>query len=494
MTEVVPDTVEVTCLIDDLPWHVIEAEVELSQVPTPNYVDMRITPDPSVTVPELPDTGDISEIVGAPFYLAADNQLISERRTEAGEDSVLFVGNLANISPIGENTFEAIAYDPSQQPFNIGQDSGSVINMSLNVSEPQVVNPSNVEDLDEEFNGTVQASTIVETIVEFANIPEESYNIRLQDGGYDVGERNIGRDGPIQFQGKYVSVKAALNRVRELTESEWWFDKRGNFYFGAILPDRDVNVHRLKFITDTSAGITTPPYQSVEVVGKGVASSDGWESNSSVQEPSRNIVKRARIAQPTGTVEQPVEQENEGTSQGGVLGTFTGGGEEETEEQEIGDTAQKIIIEDELSQPVFRYVNAEISTQEQAAGTARSILDELIKQQADGEVTLVGFPEITPFDGLQMPGTAGDDTVVNNPARNQAPMGGRQYGVYSVKHRLNASDGFITKVKVSGPTNVTNQALINADDLIADVTVDRRVYSDSDSEYDAVDGIQTSGE
>ncbi len=449
MTKIVPDTVDVTCLIGGKPWHVIEAKVELSQVATPNFVDMVITPDPNETVPDLPEAGNISEIVGQTFELYADNQLISERVTEAGEDSTLFIGNLGNISPTGENTFEAIAYDPSQQGFNIGEDSGSVINMSFNLDKVRIIDPDTISEDDmAESEGpfTIQASKLLDRVVSFAGISDT--DITLQSGGVKVdvppsGTRTVAEDQQVEFQSKYASVKGVLNRIREVTESEWWFDKTGTFHFGKP----DVTVHRLQFIKDTSAGITTPPYQSVEVVGKGAASKEGWNYNSAIAEPRNNVVKRARIARP----------------------------------ESAGEQAQRIIVEDELAEPVFRYVNAEISTQRQAAATARSILDELMKQQADGNITVVGFPEVSVHDGLQMPGTTSGGTLVNNPARDEPPMGGRRYGVYKVTHHLNASDGFITKIKVAGPTNVTQEAFVNAEDRISDTNVDRYVYESSSS-------------
>jgi len=92
----------------------------------------------------------------------------------------------------------------------------------------------------------------------------------------------------------------------------------------------------------------------------------------------------------------------------------------------------------ELAEPTFTYRNMEINTQREANNVKEDILEQLRKQQGTGDITLIGFPEIRPGDGVQMPNT------------ERQPMGGERYGVEQVTHRLNSSDGFITKVKVAG--------------------------------------------
>lgn len=435
MTQIIEDNVQVDLLIDGVEWYLIDAKVELSQVALPNYVDLVMTPKPS-EIDKLPD--DIRELVGSSFSLSANNELISERDTDAEEDSLLFAGNLANISATGENVYEGIAYDPGQQAFNIGAESGSVINQNLDLQTSAFLEPD--APVGEEVGRySIKASRLVQLILNEAGITD--FEIKLYDGGLiqklagpSAYEINVATDEILTFQSRRVPVKTALNRAREMCRAEWWFDKSGTFHFGTPQPTK----HELSLITDTSAGITTPPYQSVRVIGSGVATTDGYGSSHLLQNPGEQIVKEARIGRP----------------------------------QRSGEQSEKVIVLGETIEPVFEYVNAEISTEQQAQNTALKICDELIKQQAQGEITVVGFPEVVPFDGLVMPQAHNPDGTNYHP--NQ-PMGGQVYGVYKVQHRLNNSDGFVTKITVAGPTEITRTAVVPQENAIA-TSIDRDVY------------------
>lgn len=453
MTEIMEDSVEIDLTIDGEDWDLIEAEVELSQVAVPNYVDLVMTPAPS-SVDNLPS--DITELVGAGFSLSANNELISERTTDANEDSLLFEGNLANISPTGENVYEAIAYDPGQQAFNIGAESGSVINQTIDLKTSTFLEPDSPVG---EQTGIypIKASRLVQEVLNEAGINDFEINLfdrgRVMISNSPVLQYEIttATDEILTFQSRKVPVKAALNRAREMCRAEWWFDKSGTFHFGTP----EVVKHELQYITNTSAGITTPPYQSVRVIGSNIATTDGYGSAHLLQDQSKQIVQEARIARPARS----------------------------------GSQAEKVIVLNETVEPVFEYVNAEISTEQQAENTALKICDELAKQQASGEITVVGFPEVTPFDGLVMPQAANPEGTNYNP--NQ-PMGGQVYGVYKVKHRLNAEDGFITKITVSGPTEVTRTAVVPREDAIA-TSIDRDVYRDDDARREYVSGAGFGG-
>jgi hypothetical protein len=113
----------------------------------------------------------------------------------------------------------------------------------------------------------------------------------------------------------------------------------------------------------------------------------------------------------------------------------------------------------ETKEPVFEYKNLEISTREQAENTAKSLISDLADQQSDGTATVVGFPEIIPKDGIVMP--QAQDPLLPNFSEDQ-PMGGGGYNVYKVQHHLNDSDGFITKIHVSGVTGVTRTVVSTA--------------------------------
>lgn len=426
---------------DAIFWDVIEMEVEITQVAMPNYVKGKVTiqpqfiddinkllnPDiyetdaPDDTEDSVDDTSaegnipnnGISRLVGSRFRLEVENDFVavetddeegadtrstSDAANDVEKDSLLFDGRLANISPIGTNLYEVIAYDPGQQAFNIGEESGSVVNQKLELTGDSVDNfrqPQDASDNNEPGEHTISATSLVQSIVEEASLGSKTV--------IDVGDQNI------QFTKSVVTVKKALNKVREETNSEWWFDKDGTFYFGD--PGElggGVRTYQVSLITDTSAGITTPPYQSVRVIGSGVATTEGWAGNSQIQDDDDKIVQEANIGLP----------ESAGTQSEVVV---------------------ELDPEDELAEPTFKYINAELSTDQSVQNTVLKIADELIKQQAEGKVTVVGFPEIQPFDGILMPNT------------KQQPMGGQLYEVYSVKHKINGSDGFLTEIEVAGP-------------------------------------------
>jgi hypothetical protein len=458
MTDIIEDNVNINLQIgttsDDEPimWDLIDAEVVLSQVATPNYVDMVVAPQPQYLEDideQLPDlrrrgTGGnaISAIVGSVFRFEVDNDLVAVRNdlaeqtdvSDIEEDSLLFQGRLANISPMGNGLYEAIAYDPGQQAFNIGAESGSIINQKLDFTgsstNPDFVEPEDFQDNDVEGSNSRQATRLLELIVNEVGITD--FEIELTDEGVTAEGEPAGdappeetfattqelSDGP--FKSGVVPVKDALDYAREQCSAEWWFDKSGTFHFGKP----NSRNYEMSLIKDTSAGITTPPYQSVEVVGSSTATSDGWNSTNQVQDDDKKIVKRAIIARPSAG----------------------------------GTQANKIIILDptneqfEQFKPPFKYVNVELSTDEQVQNAAIKVADELAKQQATGTITTVGFPEVVPFDGLVMPNS------------DSQPMGGQTYGVYKVTHRLNADNGFTTKIQVAGPTNILQSVDVQRDE------------------------------
>jgi len=184
MTTVYNDNLQVTLTIDGLEWHVVEAKVELSRMDTPNYVDLIMVPDPNDTVPELPSP--ITNLLGADFRLEADTDLITNRETNSEEDSLLFAGNLANISPTGEKTHEGIAYDPAQQAFAPEQDGGSIINEHIYLGLPEY---SYGDYMCGGYGSggtryeiqTIEASELVERCMNALNI--DDFDIELADGG-----------------------------------------------------------------------------------------------------------------------------------------------------------------------------------------------------------------------------------------------------------------------------------------------------------------------
>lgn len=411
MTEIIKDDLkDVTMTIAGDDWLVAEAVVELSQADTPNYVDInKMVPATDTSIDGPPDS-----LIGEPFELRVENQLISQRDTDAEEETLLFSGNLANISATGQRSYEGIAYDPSQEGFNASQNSGSMMNQKIQLFWPYYGALY--------FGGLGGGGTTYEPRTRKASyiINQVMWKMGIDDYDIQLTENGVTREGPggsvtgaydrdVHFDANEVLVSKALNHTAEITESTYWFDKSGTFHFGVPDPTK----HILHFIKDASDGMTTGPYQSVRVIGSGISSQEGWNRQSMVAE--ERIVKEYAAVRTSGS-------------------KFEG---RPIDELDVG----------ELPQPVFEYRNAELSTEAQAESAAKKIAKDIAKQQAKGKVTVVGFPEIEPLDAIKMP-QAQDDSKDNYfPGQ---PMGGYAYSVYKVKHKLNSSDGFVTEVHVSG--------------------------------------------
>lgn len=385
-------------------WDIIEAEVVINDRSTPDYVDMVITPVEGIGFPEKPQLPESEGgYLGRDFRLDVDTQL--RANTPGPEVTRLFTGSIANMTPLGDYTYEAIANDPTQEPF--GKTSGSAKGTSFMNSTISIgkANPTAAKRFAQnyEFGQTftpgdvkILISELVDIIVERAGIPESERDIQIEKGGIEVGETPDGEtikkgfDYEVTFSQWQVPIKDVLDRTTSAAQADWWFDRFGTFHFGPRIPDENIYSYELEYITDSSDGKTTPPYRSVEVIGDGVVSEEGWSRASLVSEDPLN-------------------------SNGNVLED-----------------------DPELVEPTFTYRNMEINTKEEAENVKNDIIEQLRKQTGTGDITLVGFPELRPGDGVQMPNT------------EIQPMGGERYGVREVTHRLNSSDGFLTKVKVAG--------------------------------------------
>jgi len=454
---------------DAIFWDVIDIEVELTQAASPNYVKGKVVPKAEfegalfdILSAEQENSAGISRrglsnLIGGRFRLEAENELlpleqpdertglfnrskINRPGTPDEKDTLLFDGRLAKISPVGTRVYKVVAYDPGQQAFNIGEESGSLINQKLELTGSAVGGIRDVEDAaDNNKTGEhhIAAKDIVNFIIEESPISKENavININSSLGPTELSLNNETRETTlIHFDKSVVTVEKALNRVREQTRSEFWFEKDGTFYFGDPAEIGNVSTYNLSLITDTSAGITTPPYQSVRVIGSGVSSQDGVgteDANFLVGDENKRVAE-VNIGLP---------------SQGG--------------------TQSRLVLELDpltLNEPTFQYINASLTTDDTIENTALKLADELVTQQASGTVTTVGFAEVQPFDGIRLPDTP-----------NQ-PMGGQLYDVYSVKHLINPDDGFITKITVAGP-NPSIRGEIDTEFLTPQPTsVPRNVY------------------
>lgn len=414
MTEIFHDNVDITALIDGEEWHILEAEVVLTKNSTPNYVDMRLTPSEEVDMVDVPQRPQSEGgLLGADFTLDVNTELRVD--TPEPEITRLFTGNLANMTPTGEYTFEAIANDATQEPFIEGasSDSRNLQNTTITVGRPTPtglwggvtggrldVDPN----LEVEPDRSMRVKRIVEKICDRLQIGEDDRIINVERGGIDIGGGvTQGYNIKIEFESWKVNADKALTRAAEASISKWWFDRDGIFHFGPLIPNEDTRRYQVHFITDASAGMTTPPYRSVKVIGSGVASEEGWTRSSLISEQR-----------------------------------YSTGGNVYVDQSDA-----------DLAPPTFTYRNMEISTASEADNVRDDLIDKLNDQRANGTVTLVGFPEIYPYDSIEMP---------------SGPMGGERYGVHTVTHRLNSDDGFITKIEVEG-LNAAQEALYEGEDI-----------------------------
>lgn len=84
-------------------------------------------------------------------------------------------------------------------------------------------------------------------------------------------------------------------------------------------------------------------------------------------------------------------------------------------------------------EPVHETKHKAVKSQEMADRTAKAILKEFWRQASLGSVTVVGRSDIRIWDRIQMPDH----------------LGGKEYVVAGVKHRLNNKDGWTTEIKVA---------------------------------------------
>jgi len=455
MTGSIQDNVEVTLFIggdatDRLEWNVIDMTVEHTQSTSPNYCKGVISPQTDLDYiiergtgrSSILDDGDTVKYIGEPVELYADNDLISERDTDAEEDSLLFRGNVANIAPTGESVFSVVFFDPSQEPFSWEGErgsSGSLLSQTVDfdalgidiITEEQIetdnpysyskpldvseiierviTNPANGLGLNER-NGIVNIINDEDDFGSYKNLSsydplETEYVIELVTA--QNNDATLGRDSLIIFDATETTFKELFDKAKRYTNAEYWFDKYGAFHFGVPSPVK----HDLQYITETSAGLTTPPYQSVRVVSSGNISTDRFNYNAAplIVGDDDQVTVEARIGKKSVSP---------------------------TEDEEL------YIVFGETQPPIFEYKDYQISTVAQALQTAESLLRDMAKQQADGEITVVGFPEVEIFDGVVMPSSP------------EQPMGGATYGVYKVTHYLNNSEGFLTKINVAAPTSI----------------------------------------
>jgi hypothetical protein len=393
---------------------IVELEIHLTDGSASNYAMGKIVPRGHNRIPEVRPLNDdrMSDII----HIEVDNQL-TEAREDTEEITRVFTGVVSNVSRIEHNLFEFMAFWPGFNEIQNGTLSQSLPAPRTGVEFKYSNEEVNVTDYGQRQHS---ARDLAQEIGDIITAPpnEFPYNIYLSEDGFDVNGVNYGANQRVLIRNFDVPLVAEstdegiLQRIVNVTNSVWDVDRYGNFHIGPPIPDNEkfsdidvptkVKSHKLRYITETSAGKQSPAWRSVRVIGDGVVSQDGWASSALINE---NIAKYS----------SPVTEAGETTP----------------------DT-------DDLAKPVFEYVNEEINTASEAEHVLEKLKEEIRKQAAGGEVTVVGHPEVWPGDAIEMPDT-----------ENQ-PFGLERYRVSKVIHRINNSDGFLTKIEVSGQTNATD--------------------------------------
>lgn len=207
-------------------------------------------------------------------------------------------------------------------------------------------------------------TTAIERVFAAANIPaiedDPSFTAARPRYRIDAIETEIANRlensqagvAPFQVNREFTDAGCvtALNTL--LRDVNWFFytDPANVINIEPTLPSEGFDV---RYITQTSAGKQTPPYQRVVVTGG---------RNATADEGSHMIGRDP------------------------VVGT-AGEGE-----------------------PVFRTTDHSITTQENADLAAKDILQELQRQQATGSVTVVGRPDIRPLDSVTLPDHLGGES------------------------------------------------------------------------------------
>jgi hypothetical protein len=371
---------------------------------------------------------NVNDLLGQDFSLSVNSGLTQFRNAPGEFSSTIFKGKVANITSRGTEVYEATIYDPSQQVLNQTQQGGSLMNREIEIKTPdKALNliqsgnaPYSAVSSTTQFTPDIiikKASTLLREVLDKVGITNRE--IQLQAGGKEIGGPRgsfIGaKDVQITLDEKKQTVRKVLQKIRNKTKSFWWFDRTGKFYFG--IPD--ANVYNPELITDNSSGVTTPPYQSIVVVGSDVASSKGY--GSAKQNPDEPIVVGGNI----------------------ILG---GNGEPILNQQSLqfGEI-------NGLVKPTFTHKSREIITEEQAQNTLETLAQDLGEQYASGSLTTVGFPEPGVFDVMILP-HANEEKKGKGNFNPRQPMGGSIFAVYKVQHMFNGSDGYKTKFDLAGMT------------------------------------------
>jgi len=448
---------------------VVEMEVEHTKYNMANYASGVVVPARDAEASLDITSSRIRALAGQPAFLYARTSIQVGTFVENKDNALIFKGNVANIVATGEgNLISILLFDPSQESFSYneeGENPANFINNSIDFSniEGEISEVFGVQ----EDGQSLPAADIVETI-----LTDPQFNLGFQEGevfilGEDdrFGENEFaqspfedggGAEGsgvnlyqvdyiielkeeatvqtedvlqatniPVNFQETDITVYDILSKIREKTAAEFWFDRFGVFHFGAPRPTK----HKLQFITETTAGLTTPPYQGVKVISRPKQSSEIENEQEQLNVNDLDRRDEFGVFAVEASIARQDVRETIRLSQG------------ETEEGAIIGSEKVVVFHDSddtvVAKPQFEYIDYSLITQVQVLNAAKSFLKDIIDQSADGEITVLGFPEVELYDGIKMP-----DTDVQ-------PMGGSEFSVTKIKHEI-SSDGFLTRLSVGG--------------------------------------------
>jgi hypothetical protein len=449
---------------------VIDMEVEHTTFNKANYASGVVVPaqedDAGASVSLT--SARLRALVGQPAFLYARTSIQVGTPVQNKDNALIFKGRVANIVATGEgNLISVLLFDPSQESFSYdeeGETTNNFMNNSVDFStiEGEISEVFGVE----EDQQSLPAADIVETILtdpqfnlnfsegevfilgedepfgqnEFApspfedgggtsgsgvNLLEADYIIEMREPETTPTEELVQAINiPLNFQKTDKTIYNILDDIQTRTDSKMWFDRFGVLHFGGISPVQ----HELRLIKETTAGLTTPAYQGVKVVSRAKQSANLDEEEARA---INDLDRRDDFE--TFVVEASIGRQD--------VREVIKGPQGEREEGEIIGSENPIVFHDSddtvVAQPQFEYIDYSLLTQTEVLNAAKSFLEDILKQSADGEITVVGFPEVELFDGLRMP-----DTDVQ-------PMGGSLFAVEEIVHEI-SSEGFITRLSVSG--------------------------------------------
>lgn len=199
----------------------------------------------------------------------------------------------------------------------------------------------------------------------------------------------------------------ALEKLLQDLNWNWWVDE-GNIV--RIAPGLDSVEHDLVYVLETTAGKQTPPFQQVEVIGDNTPTADDPAAEPGTDSTEYLICKDDPIRATAGD-----------------------------------------------GRPVYTYTDEAITTEAKAEAAAESILEEFLKQQAGGSITIIGNENIRPLDVVRLPDL----------------LGGESYLVSSVTHEADNSNGFTTEIACgglidAGPGGDLNEEMVGEEVVVND--------------------------